>query len=221
MAQVKYWQDGAAVGWNKIQHVNVEWLWSLSTAQQCHCQCRPNSTCTRARSLYFLRIWIWTNTFPVSARPAPITFVNSGGRLTLIRRRHSFTPSWCRMSIIAMRSSPRLRRQQQTGYNECETLLHESSATPRSLIRDYHDWCTKSYTYGLRAFAVAVWRCLTLCQMIYEIRLTDKRPRDKRKATGQKATDERPQNKRPLRQKTTGQKATERNVMERLLSNSL
>ena len=23
-AQVKYGQDGAAVGWNKIQHVNVE-----------------------------------------------------------------------------------------------------------------------------------------------------------------------------------------------------
>ena len=51
-----------------------------------------------------------------------IIFVNSdasGGRLTLIRRRHSFTPSWCRVSIIAMQSSPRLRRQQQTGYNEC------------------------------------------------------------------------------------------------------
>ena len=124
MAQVKYWQDGAAVGWNKIQHVNVEWLWSLSTAQQCHCQCRPNSTCTRARSLYFLRIWIWTNTFPVSARPAPITFVNSGGRLTLIRRRHSFTPSWCRVSIIAMQSLLRLRRQQRqatTSVKRCCT----------------------------------------------------------------------------------------------------
>ena len=66
--------------------------------------------------------------------------------LTLIRRRHSFTPSWRRVSIIAMQSSLRLRRQQQTGYNECWTLLHESSATPRSLIRDYHDWCTRSYT---------------------------------------------------------------------------
>ena len=32
--------------------------------------------------------------------------------------RHSFTPSWRRVSIIAMQSSPRLRRQ-QTGYNEC------------------------------------------------------------------------------------------------------
>ena len=37
-AQVKYGQDGAAVGWNKIQHVNVEWLRSLSTAEQRHCQ---------------------------------------------------------------------------------------------------------------------------------------------------------------------------------------
>jgi len=70
----------------------------------------------------FLRIWVWTNTFPVSARPAFIIFVNSdasGGRLTLFRRRHSFTPSWRRVSIIAMQSSLRLRRQQQTGYNEC------------------------------------------------------------------------------------------------------
>jgi len=54
--------------------------------------------------------------------PAFIIFVNSdasGGHLTLIRRRHSFTPSWRRVSIIAKQSSPRLRRQQQTGYNEC------------------------------------------------------------------------------------------------------
>ena len=58
----------------------------------------------------------------MSARPAFIIFVNSdasGGRLTLIQRRHSFTPSWRRVSIIATQSSPRLRRQQQTGYNEC------------------------------------------------------------------------------------------------------
>jgi len=67
----------------------------------------------------FHRIWVLTNTFPVSARPAFIIFVNSdasGGRLTLIRWRHSFTPSWRRVSIIAMQSSPRLRRTQQTGY---------------------------------------------------------------------------------------------------------
>ena len=50
-AEVKYGQDGTAVGWNKI-HVNVEWLWSLSTAQQHHCQCK--STCTRARSPFFI-----------------------------------------------------------------------------------------------------------------------------------------------------------------------
>jgi len=45
----------------------------------------------------FHRIWVWTNTFPVSARSASIIFVNSdasGVRLTRIRRQHSFTPSW-------------------------------------------------------------------------------------------------------------------------------
>jgi len=117
-AQVKYGEDGAAVGWNKIRHVNVEWLRSLSTAQQRHCQ--GKSTCMRARSPIFLRIWVWTNTFPVSVWPAFIIFVNSdasGVRLMLVQQQHSFTPSWRRVFVIAMQSSPRLRRQQQTGYN--------------------------------------------------------------------------------------------------------
>ena len=51
-----------------VVNVNVEWLRSLFTAQQRHCQ--GKSTCTRARSPIFLRIWVWTNTFPMSARPA-------------------------------------------------------------------------------------------------------------------------------------------------------
>jgi len=124
-AQVKYGQDGAAVGWNKIQHVNVEWLQSRSTAQQRHCQCK--STCTRARGPSFFGSESGQTRFqiPVSAQPAFI-IVNSdisGGCLTLIQRdtpTHSFTPSWCRVSITAMQSSPRLQRQQQiTSVKRC------------------------------------------------------------------------------------------------------
>jgi len=44
--QVKYGQDGAAVRWNKIQHVDIELLRFLSTAQQRHCQ--GKSTCTHS-----------------------------------------------------------------------------------------------------------------------------------------------------------------------------
>ena len=70
------------------------------------------------------RIWVWTNMFPVSARPAFIICVNSdasGVCLTMMRHQYLCT-----------------------GYNEYWTLLHESSARPRSLTSDCHDWCTRS-----------------------------------------------------------------------------
>jgi len=96
-----------------------------------------------------LPIWVWTNTFPVSAWRAFIISVNSdvsGARSTLIRRRNSCMPSSRRASTTAMQSSPWLRKQPPTGYNECWMLPHESSVTLGSLTTDSRDWCTTSYT---------------------------------------------------------------------------
>ena len=61
---------------------------------------------------------------------------------------------------LTMKSSPRLRKQPPTGYNECWMLPPESSVTPGSSITVSRDWCTRSYTgWTSPSESVTSWAC--------------------------------------------------------------
>jgi len=56
---------------------------------------------------------------------------------------HAFMTSRVRYCNAVLTTAPKTTTDR---LQHVLNALHESSATPRSLIRDCHDWCTRSYT---------------------------------------------------------------------------
>ena len=96
------------------------------------------------------RIWVWTNTFPVSARSASIIFnsdirrsLDADSASTLL---HAFVTSRVDYCNAFLAGAPKITTDMlQRVFKRCRTI--ESSVTPRSLTRDWHDWCTWWWTF--------------------------------------------------------------------------